>query len=201
MTTKSARASSLRAAGSTPGSTLAASAPIGHRPSCRKAGLRGQASGEQELQAGQDEAEPATEVVQQMKGYAAGRKPDPSLAREELEEVPVQDDHPGDRDDRRAQKARSPNAERQEDGGELLQGDAHPLRPVEIEVGRKFTPLEDESRPRNRSPPEIRADHRAQRPPLQVSSQQLLVEHDAVPGAAQPTAELDVLDRGVSVSR
>src|SRR5437016_2164642 len=76
-------------------------------------------------------------------------------------------------------------------------GECHrnPLADLNVQIVRHFAALYDQARPRNCPMDSICTDNRPKRPPLQMRALQRLIQKDAIAGAPQAIAQLDVLNR------
>ena len=72
---------------------------------------------------------------------------------------------------------------------------AQPLGRLDVEVGLDRPAPLDQEHPGDAAAEDVGADHLAERPPLQVRRQDVAGQNDAVAGAGQAIAQLDVLDR------
>ena len=103
-------------------------------------------------------------------------------------------------DERAAERERGPDGPGEHrERGERAHHRADPVSPAAVERGGDPPRAELERHPRRPSAGDVRPQHRAERPPLEVGALDRRIEPEPASGHRQPVTQLDVLDRRVGV--
>jgi len=131
-----------------------------------------------------------------MEGNGSRGEKCPANAREEREQLSVDDHNCHPARERRYQELRANPAGSAEKAAEPGKPHAKFLTPLQVEVVWRLSTGKDQLGPRNRPMDDVRPDKRPKLPALKVRPMQRFVEEYTIAGLAKAVTEFDILDRG-----